>query len=125
VPQAAFLNAVAAVETRLSPAVLLDVLQAIEAQRGRERSPRAERWGPRTLDLDLLLYGDAVVATERLTVPHPRLAERAFVLRPLCDLAPQVRHPVLGRTLAELLAEPEVQAQAGEIEPAATVLKPV
>ena len=59
---------------------LLDALQEIEANRGRDRSPQAVRWGPRILDLDLLLYGDAVIVTERLTVPHPRLAERAFVL---------------------------------------------
>jgi len=104
VPQDDFLNAVAALETTLSATDVLDALLAIETQRGRDRSPGAERWGPRTLDLDLLLWGDAAIAMERLTVPHPRLAERGFALVPLCDLAPGLRHPVLGRTMAELLA---------------------
>jgi 2-amino-4-hydroxy-6-hydroxymethyldihydropteridine diphosphokinase len=111
VSQAHFLNAAAALETALAPEVLLDALLGIETQRGRDRSLGAVRWGPRTLDLDLLLYGDAVLDTARLTVPHPRLAERAFALRPLCDLAPALHHPVLGRTLRELLA----QVDAGDI----------
>jgi 2-amino-4-hydroxy-6-hydroxymethyldihydropteridine diphosphokinase len=103
VPQADFLNAAAALDSELDAPALLEALLAIEARCGRERSAQAVRWGPRTLDLDLLLYGDAVIDTPRLTVPHPRLAERAFALLPLCDLAPELRHPVLGRTVAELL----------------------
>ena len=95
-----FLNAAVLAETDLAPLTLLDQLQAIEAWQGRLRG---ERWGPRTLDLDLLLYGDAVLDTPRLTVPHPRLHERRFALVPLCDLIPETRHPVLGRTLRELL----------------------
>ncbi|WP_144636499.1 2-amino-4-hydroxy-6-hydroxymethyldihydropteridine diphosphokinase [Bordetella genomosp. 13] len=80
-----FVNAVAALDTTLSPVALLDVLQAIEQRHGRLRP---YRHAPRTLDLDLLLHGDARMATERLILPHPRMHERAFVLLPLRDLAP-------------------------------------
>ena len=98
--QGDFLNAVASVLTSLDAVELLDVLQAIEDRFGRQRR---ERWGPRTLDLDLLLYDDAVIETERLIVPHPRMHERRFVLEPLCDVAPEAIHPVLGLTARELL----------------------
>jgi 2-amino-4-hydroxy-6-hydroxymethyldihydropteridine diphosphokinase len=88
-------NAVAAVHTGLAPGRLLAALQAIEARHARERPyPNA----PRTLDLDLLLYGDREMATAELTLPHPRMHERAFVLRPLVDLDAQARVP--GRGLA-------------------------
>lgn len=80
-----FVNAVAAVDTSLTPIDLLDALQAIEQAHGRERP---YRHAPRTLDLDLLLYGDVTLDTPRLTLPHPRLGERAFVLRPLLEIAP-------------------------------------
>lgn len=80
-----YINAVAALATRLSPLALLDALQAIERQQGRVRE--SERWGPRTLDLDLLLYGDQQIHNDRLTVPHPGLGERNFVLYPLYDVA--------------------------------------
>ncbi len=82
-----FLNAVAALDTALSPVELLDALQAIEQAHGRERPYRN---APRTLDLDLLLYGDLSLDTPRLTLPHPRLGERAFVLRPLLEIAPDL-----------------------------------
>ena len=82
-----FLNAVAALDTILSPLELLEALQAIELAHGRERPYRD---APRTLDLDLLLHGDVVMDTSRLTLPHPRLGERAFVLRPLLEIAPQL-----------------------------------
>jgi len=79
-----YLNAVAALETALPPDELLAALQAIETAAGRQRG---ERWGPRTLDLDILLHGDATIATPTLTIPHPRIAERNFVLAPLIDVA--------------------------------------
>jgi 2-amino-4-hydroxy-6-hydroxymethyldihydropteridine diphosphokinase len=81
-----FLNAVVALDTELAPMELLDALQALESAHGRERPYRN---APRTLDLDLLLYGDLVLDEPRLTVPHPRLGERAFVLRPLLEIAPE------------------------------------
>lgn len=100
VPQNDFVNAAAELETGLEPESLLDELFALEACHGRVRG---ERWGPRTLDLDLLLYDGATVTTPRLTVPHPRLAGRAFVLVPLADIAPETNVPGFGR-VAELLA---------------------
>jgi 2-amino-4-hydroxy-6-hydroxymethyldihydropteridine diphosphokinase len=81
-----YVNAVAAITTGLSAQALLEALQALENRHGRVRTD--VRWGPRTLDLDLLLYGDAVIDTPRLQVPHPRMAERAFVLVPLAEIAP-------------------------------------
>jgi 2-amino-4-hydroxy-6-hydroxymethyldihydropteridine diphosphokinase len=101
-----YLNAVAAVETTLTPGVLLQALQAIERAHGRERPFRN---APRTLDLDLLLHGDAVLSTPELTLPHPRLHERRFVLAPLLELAPDLQHPLLGPLQAWL---PRVVDQA-------------
>lgn len=96
-----FLNAVAALHTRLTPTGLLDALQAIEQRFGRQRPyPNA----PRTLDLDLLLLGDMVLQTPRLTLPHPRLHQRAFVLQPLLELAPGLHAPGLGPLVAHLSA---------------------
>jgi 2-amino-4-hydroxy-6-hydroxymethyldihydropteridine diphosphokinase len=85
-----YVNAVAALQTRLTAPDLLDALHAIEHAAGRERPYRN---APRTLDLDLLRYGDARIASARLTVPHPRMGERAFVLRPLADIAPELVSP--------------------------------
>jgi 2-amino-4-hydroxy-6-hydroxymethyldihydropteridine diphosphokinase len=95
-------NAVAALDTSLSPLDLLDALQAIERAHGRER--KAERWGPRTLDLDILLFGDRLIDEPRLTVPHYHLHARAFVLYPLAEIAPQDLRLADGRALPELLA---------------------
>ena len=101
-PQRDHLNAVAAVQTELGPRALLHRLHAIERAAGREHG--AARWAPRRLDLDLLLWDDAEVRAGGLVVPHPRLAERRFVLRPLADLAPRRVVPGLGATVADLLA---------------------
>lgn len=98
--QAPHLNAVARLETCLSPRALLERLLAIEQQAGRERGPL--RHAPRTLDLDLLLFEDRRIDEPGLVVPHPRLHLRGFVLEPLCELAPQLVHPVLGETIEAL-----------------------
>jgi 2-amino-4-hydroxy-6-hydroxymethyldihydropteridine diphosphokinase len=95
-----FINAVALIETTLAPHALLAALQRIEAAHGRERP---YRHAPRTLDLDLLLYGNERIATADLTVPHPRLHERAFALRPLADVAPEAHIPGVG-SMADCLA---------------------
>jgi len=100
VDQPDFVNAAVAVDTAMGPHDLLDVLLATERDFGRVRD--GERWGPRTLDLDLLAYGDRTIDDERLTVPHPRIAERAFVLLPLADIAPTLTLPGIGRVDALL-----------------------
>jgi 2-amino-4-hydroxy-6-hydroxymethyldihydropteridine diphosphokinase len=100
-PQGLYLNGAIQLATSLDPDVLLDRLLEIEAAEGRTRG--ADRNAPRTLDLDLLLYGDRKWVGPDLEVPHPRLAERPFVLEPLCDLAADFVHPILGETI-EVLA---------------------
>ena len=109
--QGPFLNAVALLETTLSPAELWSSLSAIELRLGRERR---DRWGPRTIDLDLLLYDQQLVHNSELSVPHPRFAERRFVLAPAAEIAPEMREPACGRTIRQLL-EQLGPPQAGEI----------
>lgn len=99
--QPRYVNAVAALDTELSPLALLDALQTIELEQGRTR--KAERWGPRTLDLDILLFGERQLDEPRLTVPHYHMHARAFVLYPLAEIAPALRLPD-GRPLSELLS---------------------
>ncbi|WP_063570398.1 2-amino-4-hydroxy-6-hydroxymethyldihydropteridine diphosphokinase [Luteibacter rhizovicinus] len=106
VAQPDFINAAIAVETSLPALELLDALLATERAFGRIRD--GERWGPRTLDLDLLAYGDDVIDNERLSVPHPRIAERAFVLMPLADIAANAELPGVGR-VSDLLGKIDTQ----------------
>lgn len=98
--QPRFVNAVAELETTLGARALLDLLLDVERRLGRERT--GPRFGPRTIDLDLLLYGDAVIDEPGLTVPHPRLRERLFVLEPLAELAPALKIPGNGTVQAAL-----------------------
>ena len=95
-----YINAVVAIETELTPIELLNCTQAIEQEQGRVR--KDERWGPRTLDLDIILYGNEVIDSERLTVPHYGMKEREFVLYPLAEIAPSLQLPD-GTELNELL----------------------
>lgn len=100
--QPLFLNGVIEIETQLPPVTLLQRLKAIEVQLG--RVPR-EVWGPREIDLDILFYGQALVCEEDLTIPHPLLHRRLFVLKPMLDLNPDWIHPVLEKTIRELMEQ--------------------
>ena len=108
--QGPYLNGVAEIATTLEPGGLLHVLHEIERSLGRDRA-REVRWGPRTCDLDILLMGRRVVDGPDLTLPHPRLHQRRFVLEGLAELAPDLRHPTLDRTMRDLLDELERQGR--------------
>jgi len=112
--QPLYFNCAVAMETGLRPEQLLAGTQAVEDALGRERG--VIRHGPRTLDIDILLFGDAWVKTPELTIPHPGLARRGFVLQPLDEIAPDVRHPILKKTVRELLAGLAPQAGVRRLE---------
>jgi len=105
-----FLNCAAALETELMPKQLLSRALAVEQAMGRRRR---ETKGPRTIDIDIVLFGNSVMDTPELTIPHPAMERRRFVLAPLAEIAPEARHPVLKRTVRELLAT--LPAQAGAL----------
>lgn len=107
--QPPFINAVAEVKTKLTPHKLLEVCQEIEATLGREREIE---WGPRTIDIDILLYGTEIISDDKLQVPHPLMHGRLFVLRPLREIAPQLMHPVLEKRIEALYEERK--AETGE-----------
>ncbi len=121
--QPAYINAVALVETTLDPAAVLAVLHAVEAEYGRVRS---ERNAPRSLDLDLIAFGRVVQTDPPPVLPHPRAAERRFVMGPLAEIAPAWRHPVLGASAAELAARAQVgvDAQMIGLPPVTAIVAP-
>lgn len=100
--QPPFLNMAIEIETELEPAELLIVLKDIEREVGRERS---FKWGPRIIDLDILLFEDIILNEDNLKIPHPLMHERDFVLRPLCEIAPEIKHPLLKLSMNELLQQ--------------------
>jgi len=102
-PQGRYLNTVVELDTSLVPSALLGQLKTIEARLGRQ--PATQRWAPRPIDLDILLYDAHILQDPVLTIPHPRLHERRFVLEPLAQLAPEMLHPVARKTIKQLLAE--------------------
>ena len=108
VDQGPFLNMAVSVETTLEPLDLLECVQSIEQEIGRERT---RRWGPRVIDIDIVLWDDVVLTTEVLTIPHPEFRKRAFVLAPLEDIAPVAKDPGTGLTIRELLRAGDVEGE--------------
>jgi 2-amino-4-hydroxy-6-hydroxymethyldihydropteridine diphosphokinase len=104
-----FINGAVRIETTLSPLALLDRLQAVQREAG--RTADGPRFGPRVLDLDLLMYDRLVLENPRLSLPHPRMHDRRFVLKPLCDIDPFLVHPLIGKDVQSLLAELDEHGQ--------------
>jgi 2-amino-4-hydroxy-6-hydroxymethyldihydropteridine diphosphokinase len=102
IPQNDFINQVIEVETKLSAPELMDILLEIELQQGRVRQ---ERWGPRTLDLDIIFFGEQLISTENLEIPHPRMADRKFVLIPMVEINPNLIHPISRKSIRQILLE--------------------
>lgn len=117
-PQRWFLNCVLAVDTALMPRQLLHAAQEIERELGRSRLVKR---GPRSIDIDVLLYGANVMRTPELEIPHPRMANRRFVLVPLAEIAPSLQHPALGATIRELLAACPDQSQVRRLNNSAAL----
>lgn len=108
-----FLNMILEIKTTLDPLSLLELLSGIENLMGRKRN---QRYGPRNIDLDLLLYDDLVLNSDKLTLPHPRMDQRRFVLVPLAEIAPKLVHPLLKKTIRRLLEELPTESVSGEDE---------
>lgn len=111
--QPKFLNCVASVETTLNPSQLLKTLLSIENELGRVRTVK---WGPRTIDLDILFYDELVIKEKGLTIPHPDLENRIFVLKPLCEIAPDFVHPTLKKTVKKMLLELVEKSENSNLE---------
>jgi 2-amino-4-hydroxy-6-hydroxymethyldihydropteridine diphosphokinase len=109
VDQAWFLNAALKIRTDLPPPALLDRMQAVQTALGRKE--RSIRFGPRILDLDIIFYQDCIMKTPQLTIPHPRMHKRRFVLQPICDIDPEVVHPVLHKNVFRLLNQLDTNDQ--------------
>jgi 2-amino-4-hydroxy-6-hydroxymethyldihydropteridine diphosphokinase len=105
-----FVNAVVRIETGLEPRALLQLLDSIEKKAGRRRQ-HAKKFGPRILDLDILLYDDTIIDSPELTIPHPRMHQRRFVLQPICDIDPDIIHPVYRQSMIQLLGSLKTDGQ--------------